>query len=290
MTPDQPPPTRRSLAALRNNKHLLFALMGLAGGMVGALVAELAPMPAIANEFLRYLLHTTILSAVFSSVLTVGLFWAGEIYHRKPGLAPKIIGKALLSGLLAGAIAGAVAQAVYSLPVELKLIQELVLRPACWGLMGALLGWRLGVVVPNLGFRRGVLGGAIGGFIGGYGFLAVNFLALPQTISRMVGVGILGLALGLAIIIVEALFREAFLEVIWAPNETTSVSLGERPVYIGGGDDQIFVPGLPQHAAGVVFEQGRVQYLDTASGQRTALQKGSKLQIGKIWIVVHAFK
>lgn len=283
-------PAINRLAAIRSNKHLLFALMGLAGGAAGALVAELAPMPAISQELLRYVVHTSLWSGVFAGVLTIGLFWAGEIYHRKPGLAPRIIGKALLSGFVAGAIAGAIAQLVFSMPVGRRWLKEFILRPSCWALMGALLGWRLGLVVPNLGFRRGAMGGAMGGLIGGYGFVLVNLLSLPETLSRMVGVGILGLALGLAIIIVEALFREAFLEIIWAPGETTSVSLGEKAVYIGGGDDHVFVPGLPQHAAGVLFENGRVQYLDTATGARTVLKNDSKLQIGHIWIVVHAFK
>ena len=65
---------------------------------------------------------------------------------------------------------------------------------------------------------------------------------MPETWGRVVGLGSLGLALGLAMYLVENLFREASLEVIWAYNETTRVSLGAQPISVGGDiEDQIFV-------------------------------------------------
>jgi len=104
----------------------------------------------------------------------------------------------------------------------------------------------------------------------------------------MAGIGALGAALGIAIVVVDSIFREATLEIIWAPKEVTTVGLGGNMVTIGGGDDHIYVAGLSRKAAGVVIEQGKIQYVDIASGQRTDLRDGSRLKIGSIEIVVHA--
>jgi hypothetical protein len=69
----------------------------------------------------------------------------------------------------------------------------------------------------------------------------------------------------------------------------TSVSLGPQPVYIGGGDDHIYVSGLPQHAAKVTLEQGKIEYWDVPTGKKTVLKSGSRIKIGKIEIQVRAF-
>lgn len=270
---------------MRNNKPLLFATMGAVGGSIGALVAEI--MPKFGKNGVDLALHTALWSGAFTSVLTVALFWAGEIYRRRPRLSLQMIGKSFVTGGVAGFIAGGVAQAVYSVHLDSVALREFVFKPLCWGLMGVLIGWKFSKVIPNLGLTRGVAGGAIGGIAGGAGFVVVsNFV--PELLGRMLGIGILGMALGLAIVTVEALFREAALEVIWAPKETTSITLGQSPVTIGGGDDQIYVADLHPTAAKVVLESGKIYYIDTATKQRTELRNGSQLKIGKITIAVKA--
>ena len=276
----------QSWTYVRNNKQLLFALMGLAGGALGALVAEIAPDSP--SSMAVSVFQVAVWSALAASFITTGLFLAGEFYNRRPVAFP-ILRKGLLTGLIAGGIAGGIAQAVYSVQSDPSAFKDLVLRPLCWGLMGAILGWRLSVVVPNLGTRRGVAAGGIGGVVGGIGFLIVCSI-LPEAFGRMVGFGILGAILGLAIVTVEALFRDASLEIIWAPKETTSITLGPKPIYIGGGDDHVHVAGLPQHAAGVVHEQGKIQYIDFSTSKRTDLKDGSRIKVGRIEVVVHAKK
>ena len=271
---------------VRNNKHLLFALMGFGGAAAGALLGELVPFAATRSA-LGLVFRTAWWSAAFASVLTLGLFSAGEIYNRRGWISLATLRKALPVGALAGGLAGAVAQAVYTIQMESVMARELVFKPACWGLMGGLLGWRLSSAIPNLGLGRGVAGGAIGGFLGGLAFVLAG-VCLPETLGRMIGVGLLGAALGLAIVAIEALFREAYLEVIWAPKEVTYVTLGITPVLIGGGDDHVRVVGLPQNAASVVLDQGKIQYTDKTSGKRTELKDGSKLEIGSISILVRA--
>jgi hypothetical protein len=267
---------------MKNNKRLLFSVSGFVGGLCGALLAEL--VPDFGYGLVPMVFHTSLWSAVAAALITVALFGAGEIYNRKKFASP-IYRKGLVAGAIAGGIGGFVAQAVYSFQGEPNFFNQVVFRSFCWSIMGCLVGWRLSAVIPNLGANRGMLAGAIGGFIGGLGFLIISEI-FAEVIGRMAGLGVLGAALGLAIVAIEEMFRAAKLEVIWAPKEVTSVTLGPKPVFIGGGDDHIFISGLPQHALGVVFENGKVQCIDNSTGIRSDLKEGSRIQIGKVEVVV----
>lgn len=267
---------------MKNNKRLLFATCGFVGGVVGALAAEL--VPDMGRGLAPLVFYTSIWSALGAALITVGLFAAGEIYNRKP-FSAVVYRKGLVSGTIAGAIAGFIAQSVYSFQGEPNFFNEVIFRALCWALMGAILGWRLSTIVPNLGSTRGILAGGIGGFIGGIGFI-ITASIFPEFLGRILGFAILGAALGLAVVAIEEMFRAARLDVVWAPKEVTSVTLGAKPVYIGGGEDQIFVAGLPQHALGVILENGKVQCIDASSGKRSDLKDGSRIQIGKIEVIV----
>jgi hypothetical protein len=267
---------------MKNNKRSLFGVCGFAGGCIGSLVAEL--LPNFAQSLVGMVIQTSIWSAAAAALITLGLFAAGEIYNRKL-FSVGIYRKGLIAGLIAGSIAGFVAQSVFSFAGEPNFFNQVILRSFCWAIMGGLLGWRLSAVVPNLGFSRGVIAGSIGGFVGGIGFI-ISAAIFTEVLGRMVGIGVLGASLGFAIVAFEELFRAARLDVIWAPNEVTSVTLGEKPVYIGGGDDHIFINGLPQHALGVVLENGKIQCIDSATGKRSDLKDGSRIQIGKVEVVV----
>lgn len=263
--------------------------MGAIGGSFGSLVAEL--LPEFGTGIVNDALHTGAWSGTFAALLTVFLVWAGEIYRRGPQPSAATLLKALASGAIAGGIAGAIAQAVFyfSGDVFSPLVREFVVKPLCWGLMGVLLGWRFSTTIPNLGFGRGAIGGAVGGIVGGIGFVAAGMF-VPEVLGRMVGVGVLGLALGLAIVTAETLFRAAALEVIWGPKETMTVTLGDRPVTIGGGDDHVFLPDLGPSIASVGLSHGKIFYTDKVSGKRTELRDGSRLEIGKVTVVVRAKK
>ena len=277
-----------ALAAIRANKPLLFLLAGALGGAAGSVLAEFAPGAGRGASVGALIVTTGIWSAIATSVLCAALFAAGE-WHQRRELRPRQLSQILLFGAAAGFVSGAVAQAAFSVQVGSAAFHAIVIRTVCWSLMGALLGALLSRPVPNLGLLRGLCGGAVGGALGGIGFLLVGQV-LPDAFGRLVGIGTLGLALGLAMIVVEKLFREASLEVIWAPGETTNFNLGAQAVTIGGGEDHVFVRGLPHHFASIVFANGVIEYVETATGTRTPLKHGSRLEIGKLNLVVHAAK
>ncbi len=270
---------------LRSNKHLLYGGAGFVGGAAGALLAEVVGDHE--RSFLGALLHVALWAAIFAAALALALAWAGDYYAGRRWMNQRVAVGALVSGATAGALSGGIAQLIYTIDLTSPAVREFVFKPACWGLMGLLLGWRLAAKIPNLERTKALLAGAVGGFVGGLGFLIVGAV-LPELIGRMVGVGVLGMALGLALVVVEQWFRVASLEVKWAPKETTTVNLGSRPVMIGGGDDHVYLAGLPEHAMSVVLEQGKIFVTEFASGRRTELRDGSLIRVGTLEIVVHA--
>lgn len=278
-----------AMAKLRNNQMALNVVAGAVGGATGSLFAELvnALEPTYQND-VQTVVFTGLWCAFFTSIIAAALFAAGVWYQRRE-LRPQAISKALLMGALAGFAAGGIAQWLYQQDLGSPSFQNYVLRTFCWGLAGALIGAMLSRTVPNLGLKRGSLTGFIGGAVGGIGFLMVSSV-LPETLGRIVGVATLGAALGLALFLAESLFREASLEVIWTPNETSRISLGAQPVSIGGGEDQVFVRGMPPQVSRIIFENGRIEHVETATGKRTVLQDGSRLRIGPLNLVVHAGK
>lgn len=289
--PPQPVSLPPALAALRANRPLLFLLAGALGGAAGSVLAENVPAAPGNAPYWRVLLVTGLWMGTTGAVLAATLVAAGE-WHQRRDFRPRQLGQVLLLGALAGLIAGAVAQAAFSIEVWPPRVHEYVIRPLCWALMGALLGLLLSRTVPNLGAWRGLLAGAVGGGVGGVGFLLVCQMLPPalQALARMAGLGTLGLVIAAALLVVEKLFREASLEVIWAPNEATNFNLGAQAVTLGGGEDHVFVRGLPPRFASIVFADGVIEYVESATGRRTPLKDGSRLEIGKLNLVIHAAK
>lgn len=273
----------------RNNKPLLFAALGFTSGAVGSLLGEFILRDHSTRVAIEVISILAIWSAILGASIAAGLFVASEIYHRRRGYLTMQMLRYLGSGVVGGAIAGATTQLVFGAGGKMPMLEILVFQVLCWGLMGVILGWRLAATIPNLQPMRAAAAGGIGGIIGGAAF---NFAAayLSESIGRMVGIGTLGMALGLAIVIADSLFREAALEIVWAPREVTMVALGARMVTIGGGEDDIYVYNLAPRTAGVLIDQGKIQYVDLGTSHRTDLRDGSRIKIGTIEIVVHAYR
>jgi hypothetical protein len=267
---------------MRSNKQLLFAMCGLCGGALGALAGDVFPL--FQSRGSSVILSTAAWAAWCGGGIAIGLFTANTLYSRRT-VTVALIFRAMLSGVVTGAIAGAVAQFVFSLEAKPTLFSNVVIRSLCWGLMGSALGAQLSRVIPNMGLLRSGVAGFAGGTLGGFGFLLLAS-TLTETLGRMFGLGVLGAALGLALIVMEVLSREAEIEVRWGPKETTSFSLGPKPIYIGGGDDHIRVEGLPEHAASVVYDDGRIQYADLRTSRKTELRNGSKVKVGNLEVLV----
>lgn len=275
-------------SALRLRKRELYAITGITSGAVGAALAEFVlRQPTQQSSRIGDVLEIGLWSAIFAGILGLSLFLASS-WHQRRELEPVGAMQVLAMSAAAGFLAGAGAQYLYSLDLGSFRLQNYAFRILAWAIMGALLGLMLSRSIPNLGPRRGFGAGAIGGAIGCIGFIVISlFLAGPA--GRIMGIALLGLAIGLAMYLVEDLFREASVEVEWAPYETTWVALGSQPVTIGGGgEEHVFKRGLPPHVSSIVMHDGLIEHVETANGKRTPLDDGSRLRIAGLNLVIHA--
>ena len=272
------------LSQIRQDKKLLFGLVGFESGALGALVAEIFPHQK--DTYFNLILFTGIWAAVAATVIAIGLFWSIRIYNRRQTDLGPLLKRAVPSGFIAGAASGGIAQAIFGLTQFPDVWIQFIFQAGCWGIWGCILGWSLSRSIPNMGSQRALIAGLVGGFIGGIGFL-LSGIFIPETLGRMIGIGILGAALGMCLIIVEERYRSAYLEVHWAQNESSKFTLGSIPIFIGGGgEDDIFVYGIPHHAMSLWLERGIVKGTYHVTNENKELHAGSQIKLGKVEMIV----
>jgi Inner membrane component of T3SS, cytoplasmic domain len=140
--------------------------------------------------------------------------------------------------------------------------------------------------------KYGVLGGLIGAALGGMLFDPIGFATNTGAVSRGVGFGLLGLATGVAIGIVESALKDRWLYVAAGPLAGKQFILYKPVTTIGSSqqcDIYLFKDNsiLPQH--GVIEMRGAQTFLRSdgpvfVSGQPArmrALQSGDLIQIGR---------
>ena len=288
-----------SSSMLIGNKFLLFTVAGLIGGALGSLGSEfiMSHEEASSAGFMSLVFRTGVWGCCWGIGITLALLGVCEVYARRSAFSVWVAINGLWRGALCGFVSGAVAQAVFSLPVKEAWLRYWIFKPVCWGIAGLLLGLLLSFSIPNLGKIKGAIAGMVGGFIGGGTFVCLNFLLLMFNscgtmaggFLRMVGIGIIGAAVGLVVTVAEAVFRSAYVEIFWGTNEKTIVNLGPEPVWFGGGRSQVFVKGLPERSAGLVMQAGTIVFMES-NGSRRTLGDGQSMTVGHVRIVVHAKK
>ena len=209
---------------------------------------------------------------------------------------------ALPLGILLGFIFDMMAETVYG--ILLRVIFEAGVQshrnPAAWivrGLAWMVFGAAGGVVYGIVGQSTkkgtyGVLGGAIGAGLGGFVFDPISLATHVGSVSRAVGFGLLGMATGIGMGLVESALKDRWLYVVAGPlagkqfilykSETTIGSRQESDVYLFK-DPNI----LPRHAV-ISISGARVMLHATGlmlwGGQPVhdrVLQDGDLLQLGR---------
>jgi hypothetical protein len=217
--------------------------------------------------------------------------------------------KAMIRGLLALAL-GAVFGFIFDLAANLvfanlkaiihSLGVETYKNPAFWlvrGIAWAVFGAAGGIVyglVDRSGRKTkyGILGGLIGAGLGGMVFDPISFATRTGSVSRAVGFGLLGLATGAAIGIVESALKDRWLYVASGPLAGKQFILYKPLTTIGSSqscDIYLFKDNsiLPQH--GTIEMRGAQTFLRSngpifvsgAPARNRALQSGDLIQIGR---------
>jgi type III secretion system (T3SS) inner membrane Yop/YscD-like protein len=209
---------------------------------------------------------------------------------------------ALALGAVFGFIFDIVANLVYSIlnGIIFAMGVQSQRNPAFWlsrGIAWAVFGVAGGVVyglVDRSGSKTkyGILGGLIGAGLGGTVFNPISFATHTGSVSRAVGFGLLGLATGVAIGIVESALKDRWLYVASGPLAGKQFILYKPLTTIGSSqacDIYLFKDPsiLPQH--GVIEMRGTQTFLRSegpifvsgAPARMRALQSGDLLQIGR---------
>jgi hypothetical protein len=168
-----------------------------------------------------------------------------------------------------------------------------IVRGLAWGVFGAAGGIVYGLVDRSgRKTKYGILGGLIGAALGGMVFDPISFATHNGIVSRGVGFGLLGLATGVAIGIVESALKDRWLYVAAGPLAGKQFILYKPMTTIGSSqkcDIYLFKDNsiLPEH--GRIEMRGAQTFLHSAgpifiSGQPArmrALQSGDLIQIGR---------
>lgn len=214
----------------------------LSGGIASTLIPKVHLKTAVRQGAIAGALGSVAYSLIFMSfgnfwpqALTVGVCFI--LFKSESSL-----GRIVAIGIAAAAIAQS--SFLYLLtPGSFSSIGRL----AGWTILGLFLGGGMSAFIPNLKFRRALLGGGIGGFVGVSMFMLVSGTA-GDIVGRLVGATALGFFIGLMIALLEQLVlqREASLIVHWSPTEQTRLALGTKPIILGSSSDA-HVP-LPKSA------------------------------------------
>jgi len=237
--------------------------------------------------------YSVIRIGVWTALLAIGISLALIIgqnhYLQRTLLNPNAALTGATRGLAAGLIAGALSQLVFSATASASTIVVEIGRIFGWAMLGGLLGLGLAMFVDNLKPSRGMAGGAIGGAAGAIGFIITGLIA-SDIIGRPVGAAILGFFIGAMIALVDAFFREAWVEVHYGPNEMRTVALGSKPVVIGSNRElcTIMANGAPAVALRYLLDEGRISCEDVQASSTVEVTPGDRRSTGNIEIVVCA--
>jgi hypothetical protein len=275
-----------------------LGLAGLVGSLVGWGICE----PYFSEAAGRRSWFSFFTLPVIVMLTCLGLGVAESIVERSGK-------KALIRGLLALAL-GAVFGIIFYIAAEFiyALLRQIIFslgvqtnkNPAFWlvrGIAWAVFGVAGGIVyglVDRSGAKTkyGILGGLIGAGLGGTVFDPISFATRTGSLSRAVGFGLLGLATGVAIGIVESALKDRWLYVASGPLAGKQFILYKPFTTIGSSqscDIYLFKDTsiLPQHGAiemrgaqTFIRSDGPV-FVSGAPARNRALQSGDLIQIGR---------
>jgi hypothetical protein len=270
-------------------KTRLFGIAAGVGALIGYLLSDLF-RDTSASTLWSNVISIAIWGSFVGFGISLGLLIAQSLStKKKPDMNQ--LAKTFSIGIIVGAFSGGFAQFIFNYTQQISDIVNQITNVLCWGIMGSGLGLGAAFYVPNYPPKRAALAGAVGGTIGGTIYVVMMGISL---LGSIIGIIVLGLAIGLAISYIEEALREAWLTIMWGKNETTSVSLGLKPVSFGSSREaDVFLPrrpsepNLPPIRAICMIENGKVVIDNHLTGTRQQLPHGSQVDLGSVRVVVN---
>ncbi len=304
-----------------NRRELTYkALAGLVGGAIGWIPVEIASHGHSLTQPLSTaaIVASYISMAIFGGLIG-GLILASE--EQRLELTPRmktrfVVGFAvcavfvLIANYFANQVFGAILNyGGWGVGHQGSIVLLVVGRVISWLLLGAMLGAGVGVA----GFSRtdvarsmvnvakGAIGGAAGGFSGGFLFDFVNRLTGGGFLSRLIGLSLIGLAIGLVIGLVHELTKSAWVTVEAGRLKGRQYRLDGAISSIGRAEEnRVGLFGDPsvqarhavieRHGDGYVLRGLAVQDGTFLNGERVesaSLKDGDRIRIGSYELSFH---
>ena len=258
----------------------------------GGLPSAVSTVAYSAEDRLRLIAAIALWSTIMAAGISLLISLGQEIYLRKSLSQPLLWAKALAGGIVAGLIGGAIGQGFVQATAG-GAVWEIVSRVIGWGLLGSLIGIGLSFVVPNLKWRRGLVGGLVGGVAGAVAFLIISFSlrvflgGFGEAIGRLAGAAALGFFIGLMVALAEILRRSRWLEITFGAREVRTVTLGTAAVTLGSDPRaSVVIQGAPALALRYRVEGERVLCEDMTSGATEEVPPGDKRRLAGVSIAV----
>lgn len=274
-----------------------YAVLGALGALIGWRITDTFGFVGGQSVYLSDVL----LGAVIGLCL-------GVLIGASEGLLTRSWYKALRAGALAGGI-GMIAGAI-GLPLGEFIFQatggELIGRALGWGVFALLIGLSEGIT-GGTQMWKGALGGLIGGVVGGVILFLLQSIFGITVLGKMLGLAILGAAVGVFIALMVVLLSRAWLEVKSGKLKGTEFILDKfmpvhGPAAIIGSNDfkaDIAIPDpdmAPQHArlkgAGTHFvledmSVGKGTFVNGRRVEMARLTNNATIRVGNTELVYH---
>jgi Ca-activated chloride channel family protein len=241
-------------------------------------------------SFKRNVLLTGLWAALIAIGAAAGLVVGQNQHMRRRVVSPRELAIVLPGGVITGLLAGAAGQTFFFSLSGTPAVMALG-RVVAWMLLGCCVGYGMGFFVPNLCRNRAAVAGAAGGAVAAFAFLTLVPL-VGDTIGRLLGAAILGLCAGMTTVLVEAVYRKAWLVVHWSPKEKSSLALGTSPVLVGSASEaHVLLPDQDSPSpvmARITLNDGVIRLEDEHAQRSRVLRDGETLTYGRILIEVRA--
>lgn len=241
---------------------LRLAVGGAIGGIIAFLLLD-PGMRAVESTGTQSDSEALYLGAIIGAAIGTMLILADEIQSPKPLRMTRNLLFGAFVGMLIGTIGVFCADIVFDPLARTGVLPLIVIgRVAGWAIMGAAAGLCPGVVAGSMvKIRQGALGGILGGAVGGILFDVIAQMTRTGTVSRFIGFTITGLAIGVAVGLIEEFRKVYWLTVLTGGREGRNYIL-TRPTSVLGRDELVDVPLfgdssiLKQHASIVLAPSG----------------------------------
>ena len=224
-------------------RKLVFGLIGLLGGLAAWPISEV--LLAGQSGFPSFLIFTVCLGAVFGAIM-------GGFLGSSEGITLSIrskIGPGMITGALVGIVGGIIgfligqgvllfiSEIVLHSNKSLRSIGVPISRVASWTFLGMFIGIVEGVrAVSWAKIKVGLLGGIVGGFLGGITLEGLGYLFPDLLLSRLAGLMVLGLLIGIFYGLFEKGMSSGVLRLLNGKLKGKEYLLVQRKIKVGSSD------------------------------------------------------